>query len=248
MIQTKGIVLNEMRFQDTSKILNIYTKELGKINIMAKGAYKPKSKILAQTQPFASSDFEIYKGRSWYYIKEAELLNSYYNIREQIERMSVGFYILELVNKSVPEESKHENIYLLLEKTLETLSNLNSKYLELLLAFEIKYISFLGYRPSLCQCSNCGKTEYKSFRFSIALGGLLCSDCYFQDTKSLSIDKNDVINLNNLLYVKLDSIYEMEINRNDLIRLQNLMEQYILYCIDRKRLDSAEMLRSIIYD
>ncbi|HEY4544430.1 MAG TPA: recombination protein O N-terminal domain-containing protein, partial [Tissierellaceae bacterium] len=51
MVQAKGIVLNEIRFQETSKILNIYTLELGKINVMAKGAYRPKSKIIAQTQP-----------------------------------------------------------------------------------------------------------------------------------------------------------------------------------------------------
>lgn len=248
MIQTEGIVLNEIKFQDTSKILNIFTKDLGKINIMAKGAYSPKSKIIAQTQPFACSEFEIQKGKSWYYIKDASLINSHYNIREEIERISVGFFMLELVNKSVQEESKNENIYLLLNKTLEVLSNLKDGYLKLLLAFEVKYISFLGYRPCLNECLNCGSTSFQEIRFSISNGGVICQDCLGLDYKSIYIGSSDLKKLNELLYSKLDELDSIIIEKDNLIKLHILMEKYILYNIDRVKLDSAEMLHAVIYD
>ena len=50
MIKTAGIVLKEIKYQETSKILSIYTKKLGKISVMAQGANRPKSRLLANTQ------------------------------------------------------------------------------------------------------------------------------------------------------------------------------------------------------
>lgn len=248
MVQAKGIVLNEIRFQETSKILNIYTLELGKINIMAKGAYRPKSKIIAQTQPFSYCEYEIYKGRSWYYINEASIINSFYNIREQIERLIYGFFILELVNKSVPEEEVNENLFYLLEKTLSVLSEMKEGFLKFLIAFELKFISFLGYRPSLISCSNCNSKEIQLAKFSISTGGVICQNCLDVDRKSISISSDDIINLNKLMYSKLDELDKIIIKKKDLIKLQDLLEKYILYSIDRTSFDSLEMLKTIIND
>lgn len=248
MVQAKGIVLNEIRFQETSKILNIYTLELGKINIMAKGAYRPKSKIIAQTQPFSYCEYEIHKGRSWYYINEASIINSFYNIREQIERLIYGFFILELVNKSVPEEEVNENLFYLLEKTLIVLSEMNEGFLKFLIAFELKFISFLGYRPSLISCSNCNSKDIKLAKFSISNGGVICQNCLDIDRRSISLNNSDIINLNKLMYSKLDKLDDIVIEKKDLIKLQDLLEKYILYSIDRTSFDSLEMLRTIIND
>lgn len=248
MVQAKGIVLNEIRFQETSKILNIYTLELGKINIMAKGAYRPKSKITAQTQPFSYCEYEIYKGRSWYYINEASIINSFYNIREQIERLIYGFFILELVNKSVPEEEVNENLFYLLEKTLSVLSEMKEGFLKFLIAFELKFISFLGYRPSLISCSNCNSKEIQLAKFSISTGGVICQNCLDVDRKSINISSDDIINLNKLMYSKLDELDNIIIEKKDLIKLQDLLEKYILYSIDRTSFDSLEMLKTIIND
>ena len=248
MVQAKGIVLNEIRFQETSKILNIYTLELGKINIMAKGAYRPKSKIIAQTQPFSYCEYEIYKGRSWYYINEASIITSFYNIREQIERLIYGFFILELVNKSVPEEEVNENLFYLLEKTLSVLSEMKEGFLKFLIAFELKFISFLGYRPSLISCSNCNSKEIQLAKFSISTGGVICQNCLDVDRKSINISSDDIINLNKLMYSKLDELDNIIIEKKDLIKLQDLLEKYILYSIDRTSFDSLEMLKTIIND
>ena len=56
MLKTEGIVLKEMRYRDTSKILSIYTKKYGKVSVMARGAYKPRSMIIANTQPFSYNE------------------------------------------------------------------------------------------------------------------------------------------------------------------------------------------------
>ena len=59
MIKTEGIILSEIRYKETSKILKVYTKKLGKISILAQGAYRPKSQLIATTQPFSQVEFHL---------------------------------------------------------------------------------------------------------------------------------------------------------------------------------------------
>ena len=61
MLKTEAIVLNEIRYKDTSKIINLYTKNFGRISVMAQGAYKPKSILIASTQSFSHSELCLQK-------------------------------------------------------------------------------------------------------------------------------------------------------------------------------------------
>ena len=118
MIKTEGVVLGEVRFKDTSKILTLYTRKLGKISVMAQGAYRPKSQLIATTQPFSYCEFQLQKGRNFYYISQADLVESFYSIRDNMERIIFGFYILELLEKSTPDEEENEKLFMLLVKGL----------------------------------------------------------------------------------------------------------------------------------
>lgn len=103
MLKTEGIVLKEMRYKDTSKILSIFTKRYGKIAVMARGAYRPKSQIIANTQPFSYNEYQLYKGKNFYYLNQADIIDSFYDIREKIERVVYGQYMLELIEKSMED-------------------------------------------------------------------------------------------------------------------------------------------------
>ncbi len=245
MLRTEGIVLNEMRFKETSKILNIYTKRFGRINVMARGAYRPRSKLIAHTQSFSYSEYEFYRGRSFYYINEASVVESFYDIREKIERVICGFYILELINNSTPEEEQNERIFLLLEKSLRTLAGLNMDFLKFIIAFELKYISFLGYRPHIESCVYCGNKDILNARFSISGGGLICSNCFHMDNRTKNMDRDMWKGMYELLYIPLDKLSHICISRDSLIKIQSILEDYILYSIDRKELNSLNLLKSI---
>lgn len=80
MLKTEGIVLRELKYQETSKILSIYTKKMGKISVMAKGANRPKSTLIANTQPFSYNEFQLSEGRNFFYINQADIIDSFYDI------------------------------------------------------------------------------------------------------------------------------------------------------------------------
>ena len=177
MIKTEAIVLSELRFKDTSKILNIYTREVGKIPVMANGAYKANSKLMAATQVLSHNDYVLQKGKSFYYLNQGNIIESFYDIRENIERFIYASYILELVEKSLPEEEKNERIFLLLEKSLGILSNLDKDFLKFTIAFQLKFISFIGYRPYLKNCVICNKNHERGLKWSNQEGGIICKNC-----------------------------------------------------------------------
>ena len=246
MIKTEGIILGEIRYKDTSKILNIYTKDLGKISVMAQGAYKPKSQLIAISQPFSYCEFQLQKGKSFYYISQADLIDSFYSIRENMERIGYGFYILELLEKSTEKDEANEKLFLLLEKGLKILSSLESDYLKFIIAYEIKFVSFLGYRPFVNSCVVCNRELSSSYRFSKYLGGVLCNECKSQDLQSKNINENFLKGYNELLYASLDSIDQVNISKDTLIRLHEILVEYILFNIERNEFKSLNLIKSLL--
>lgn len=247
MIKTEGIVLSEIRYKDTSKILNIYTKKLGKISVMAQGAYRPKSQLIATTQPFSYCEFQLQRGRNFYYLAQADLVESFYSIRENMERIVYGFYILELLEKSTPDEEENEKLFLLIEKGLRILSKLNDNYLGFIIAYELKFISFLGYRPHVNSCVVCDNELNNNIRFSKYLGGVLCANCFSEDLQAKNININFLKGLNELLYSSLDSLDDkVNIASEILIRLHDVIVDYILFNIERNEFKSLNLVKTII--
>ncbi len=245
MLKTEGIVLKELRYRDTSKILSVYTKKYGKISIMARGAYRPKSQMIANSQPFSYNDYQLYKGKNFFYITQGDILDSFYSIRERIERVTYGYYMLELIDKSLPEEQENEKIFKLLIKGLKVLSFLDKDYLKFIVAYELKFISFLGYKPYLDKCVVCGSLNKKDIKFSVYEGGIICKKCVIEDPFSISINEELYKAMYNLLYTPLEDIFNI-IMSNDLIyKLHDIAVEYILYSIDRKKFNTLDLIKTL---
>lgn len=245
MLKTEGIVLKEMRYKDTSKILSIYTRNFGKITAMARGAYRPKSKIMANTQPFSYNEYQLYKGKNFYYINQADIIDSFYSIREKIERVVYGQYMLELIEKSMEEEQENPKIFMLLLKGLNLLSVMNEDFLKFITAYELKFISFLGYRPFLDNCVICGNKDIRNIRYSPKEGGIICYNCFSFDPSSIYLDEKLYRGIKELLYIPLDKINKVQLPVDCVQKIHNVTVQHILYNIDRNKLNTLNFIKTL---
>ncbi len=245
LVKSEGIVLKEIRFKDTSKILTIFSKDFGKIHAMAKGAYRPKSQLTGCTQVFGYSDFTFFKGRNFYHINQGDIINSFYDLRENMERLMYGSYILELVEYSIVEEEPNEKLFLLLIKGLNVLSKLEKNFLKFVIAFELKYISFLGYRPYLDKCVVCGRNNYNRVKFSYRQGGIICEKCFETDPYCKKIDRNVIMYLKQLLYSPLDQLESIKIPKDVMSNLHEIMVKYILINIEKDNFNSLKLIETI---
>lgn len=244
-IRAQGIVLKETKYQDTSKILSIYTLEHGKIQAMAKGAYKPKSGLTGSTQVFSQNEYEIHRGKTFYHINQGHIINSFYSIREKMERIYYGYYMLELLDKSLEKEDSNKRLFLLLVKGLKILSELEKNFLKFIVAYELKFISFIGYRPNIDTCVLCGSKKIEPGKFSTYNGGIICRNCFAKDSSAINLDKSMYVLINEFLYTKLEDIEKINISNNALLRLHNILTNYILYNIDRRKFNSLSLINSL---
>lgn len=231
---TKAVILSEMNYSESSKILHGYTEEKGKISIMAKGALRPKSPLVTLAQTFVHGELSLSCGRNFYYLNSGRLIDSNLNLRKSFSKMIYSSLLVELVNKSTLEGHGTKKLYELIAKTLKLISNCEeSRELDILLAFLMKYVTFVGYRPKL------PREPMESMVFKNQEGGIVEGSPTESGGTVISIEESKY--LSNLLLKPLDQVY-LELNDKEKRKLLNLLLDYAQWNLDVKQLNTLQFI------
>ncbi len=225
MIRTEGIVLSERNAGESSKILKVYTLKTGLVTIYAKGALKRSSKVTSSSQVFFVNEYTISKTGVFYYIKSAKILSSNLHLRDSLVKLSFANLVIEIYLKSNMEEIENKNAYLLLKKYLETLEDSTARVRTMQLL--LKYISFIGFRPSM-------NGNY----FLVDGGGL--SPTKENSSRNYELSDDEVEFLNLLMYRDLE--YEFEKKPFER-KIFFIIIEYLKYCLDLRQINSLELIR-----
>ncbi|MDZ5470951.1 DNA repair protein RecO (plasmid) [Bacillus sp. 31A1R] len=181
----EGIVIRTNNYAETNKVVTLYTREGGKVGVMARGAKKPNSRLSAVTQLFTYGSFLVQSGSGLGTLQQGEIITSFRSIKEDIFLTAYASYMIDLTDKST--EEKKPNPYLF-ELLYQSLNYINEGYDPEILSniFEMKMLNTLGLYPVLDKCSVCGSTD-GHFSFSIREGGLICHRCIEKDPYHLKI-------------------------------------------------------------
>ena len=123
VFNVNGIVIKEMTAGETGKRILVITREHGKMLLSARGSKNAKSGIMAATQLFSYCEFTVFEGKGFYSVTQADVIESFYGIRNDFERLAYGAYILELTERTSFEEMEDNAAFDLLLKTLSVLSS-----------------------------------------------------------------------------------------------------------------------------
>ena len=152
----RGIVIREQQTGESSKQIVVLAKEMGKVRLSARGAKNTKSRLLAGTQLFCYCDCTVYEGRGFLSVTQADLIESFYALRNDVEVLAQAVYLAELVDSTCPAGMEHDNILKLLLYTMQVMAK---GYLPPKLAgriFEMKYLQYSGFLAS-ADCVTCGE-------------------------------------------------------------------------------------------
>ena len=181
ILRTDGIVLRTYRMSDTSKVVVLYTENLGKVKATARGARRPKSKFGASLEPFTEGTYIIYykEGRDLQTLSEGDILDPFENVRSDFDRFIYASAITELTDHITIEEAANTELFRKLKESLDCLGALPGSMSETAFwFFQVRAAEALGYRPYLDRCTVCEKGWKKGkARFSPSRGGLVCSGC-----------------------------------------------------------------------
>ena len=205
--RVEGIIIKEKSYSETSKIIDVITKEHGIISILAKGARSLKSPLRSSSTKLTYGYFNItYKEGKLSSLKEIDVINFYKNIKKNIKKISYASYILELVEQVI-KQTKGENIYYNLIFSLDKIeSGLNPQIITNIL--ELKCLRSLGVMPILDRCSVCGNENI--ITISSDAGGFLCRNCRKEET---IVDEKTIKLIKMFYYVNIGKIEKIDVSK-----------------------------------
>jgi len=221
--KTKGIIIKRSNFGEADRLLTIYTEKYGKVRAIAKGARKPTSRLGGNLEPFCSAYFVIAEGRNLDIVTEAEIIECFFKIRNNLKSVNSSFYIGEVIDKLIEERQSHPEVFELLIQVLEKINTLPDDLV--LPYFEINFLSAVGYRPELYKCINCSKKiESGGNTFDFEGGGIVCKNCAAYGMK-LSDEAVKVMRI--FLHDDIKVIEKLRLNKQNVEEIIDLLDNYI---------------------
>lgn len=232
-LQTTAIILKKQPSQEQDLIFTVFTPKQGKLSILAKGVRKITSRRRPVLEIPNLVDLHLHLSKNRYYLDQAQLINSFPNIKKSLTIIPLSLHLIELTNSLILEEKALPLIFELLKNSLELLETNPKSYL-IPLTYKIKILTLLGHLPDLKICHQCEKpltatlNYYKPHEFT-----LFCPNCLplsQQSHRSLShhpyqsIPLRDIKLLNFLQKSSLPEILKIKITPQETQKNQKYLE------------------------
>ena len=173
--ELKGLVIRTVNVSESDRLITVFTDELGVVSVMARGARSLKSRKMSSTMQFCYSKLVLEQRGDRYYLKESELIENFYGIRNSLEGLALAGYIAEVLSDVTVAEAEPDLLRLSLN-SLYAISESKYPLQRIKAAFEIRAAAIIGFMPDVVSCSFCGERE-GSFYFDIMGGSILCKEC-----------------------------------------------------------------------
>lgn len=233
IVKTKGIIISEHNMGDFDKMLTILTPNLGKIECLAKGSRRPKSLLLAGSQFLCFGDYVLYKGSDNYSMNSCEIIELFYTIRVDLDKLKYASYITKIINDVTTENQNNYKILQLYLNTLYVISK-SDKNLEVITSvFRIRLMSIIGFRPQIEECVIC-KNKDKLEYFSIRDSGLKCNICGKQDGSVIQINETTKDAIKYIILADAKKIYSFTVPKTTQKELEIISKLYLNDCLEKE--------------
>jgi DNA repair protein RecO (recombination protein O) len=166
-----------MDLGEADRIVTLFSRDEGKIRAVAKGVRRTTSRSAGHLEPFTLTDVLLAVGRELDVISQADTLEAFRAVREDLERATHAYYLAEVVDLLTEDRQENRGVFDILVQGLHDLAATNDARM-VLVVFHLRLLEALGYRPELRECVNC-RSEIVPERnfFSAMVGGVLCPAC-----------------------------------------------------------------------
>ena len=173
----EALTLKSAPFDETDLLVTLYSREYGKLRAVAKGARKSTSKLVGHLEPLTLVKLSMARGRQLDIVAQAEVVDGFPGLKAELDGVTRGVYVAELVDGFGPEDSANQSLFRLAVDALRSLNDDPQSEMTLRY-FELHLLRVTGLLPELYRCVECrDELEPEQHRFSPNLGGVLCMRC-----------------------------------------------------------------------
>jgi DNA repair protein RecO (recombination protein O) len=196
---SQAIILNQIAYRENDSLITVYTKNFGKLFLIARGTKKLQSKLAGHLEPISLADILVIKGKGFDYIGSALTRDAFLSLKDDLNKLYYSGRAINYFSRLVKEGQADENLFFLLSNWLRIINDYSSTYFtkemgELLLAwFIFKFMTELGYKPEMQHCLNCHQkiVPGKNY-FNLNGGGLICGACFEKEQREKKIVTNSL--------------------------------------------------------
>ncbi|QQK07671.1 DNA repair protein RecO [Miniphocaeibacter halophilus] len=211
--ETRAIVLNTFNIKEKNKIIKVFSKNFGKMDLIYKDNKLGSLNNASQLDIFSEAFLNVYISKEYAYLIDYELISTRYKLRKNSLKILYGNVIIELLEKIFPMYFIEDKIYDLTLKVLDNLENKDNNGYLLVLAYILKFLAYTGYKLDFSKCANCSDSKSKKYYFSSQEGVLFCNNCT-KGYNMYELDYSQITLVNKLLYSKIDFIPDVEYEDN----------------------------------
>lgn len=217
----EGIVISETNYSESSKILNIYTKELGIVSVISKGCRRLKSPLRSVSSRLIYGNFIVsYKEGGLSTLINVDILCNFSTIFKDIEKISFATYILELASQVAKQNNSLEIFETLIESLKKINEGIDAQIITLIV--ELQYLKYLGIDVDFDECSICGNKD-DIVTFNVDKHGYVCKNCYSNE-KIVSQKSVKVIRL--LYHVDISRLTKLDLSSTTINEISSFLEEY----------------------
>lgn len=228
-----ALVLREVRYKESDKILTLYTPSKGKITARAIAAYSKSRRLAAATQQLTFSEMTLFSGKSGTEVKEAVIKEPFEGLRRDFSNYALGCYFAECV-EALSEEADTGIMQLILNCLYALSNNLHCPEL-IKAAFEMRLMCLLGYTPDLSKCIVCGQENPDEPVLGYQSGHICCRKCRNAAVGSTDyLDAESFKALKHIVNAPAKQIIPHELGNDSLERLSKACEDFIVTHSERK--------------
>jgi len=143
LIKTQGIVLGYRNFSENDKLMTIFTRDYGKMRIIAKGAKRLTSKFGGRMEPLTVLEFSAAKGANLDILSQCQTIETHQSIREDADTMKYAAYFVRIIDAATVDHQKNEKLFKLLYVSLKKLKD-GEKVKEVVKYFEVNFLRVEG--------------------------------------------------------------------------------------------------------
>jgi len=249
MIQkAEAVVLKTLNHGDTSKIITLYSRGVGRLKLIAKGVRSPKSKAMGLFQPTrhiqviyyskATSELQLFKS--------GELIDGFFGLEEDFDRLTLAQVMVELLDRSVEDEEGHSQLFQLLVDSLSRLSNLEIAPAEAYWFFHTHLLRELGFRPHVGHCSVCREALDEGGSLGRGTSQLECVKCHQPGQDSVFVNRAVLQTVQGLQDISWGEVEKTTLNARERRSLWDFLWQFTFHHIESARgMKSLKVLRQL---
>ncbi len=243
-LRVEAVVLRHSDWGEADRMLTIFTRELGKLRVVAKGVRRMRSRKAGHLEPFTRVALMLARGRDLWIVTQAETVDAYLPLRDDLERTAYAAYVAELLDRFTYEEGENASLYRLFVEALGRVSTQEDP-VPSIRYYEVRLLDLLGFRPELLHCVQGGEEiKPEAQYFSALLGGVVCPRCGLDAPEARPVSLQALKYLRH--YQRSSFTEATRVRLPDAIRpeLEALMQYYMTYLLERG-LNSPAFLREV---